>query len=255
MNNSSLKSATLIIVPALNESATIGEVIRSISEVGPQWDILVVNDGSVDGTGIYAALEPGVQVIDLCSNLGIGGAMQAGFNYALENGYTTAVQVDGDGQHDTSCIPRLLDAVSSGKADVAIGSRFLEGTMGSFQSTKLRRIGIRLLRMLCRMLSGYKILDVTSGFRALNRVALSLVARHYPSDFPEPESFVLFRRAKLKVREYPVSMRKRNCGISSISGLTSGYYMIKVLIALLIYSLRSQRDFNCRATANSLWDS
>jgi glycosyltransferase involved in cell wall biosynthesis len=244
MNKALSPAKVLIIVPAFNESATIREVIRSISETGPRWDILVVNDGSTDDTGHIAALKPQAMVINLCSNLGIGQAMQAGFKFAIENGYDAAVQVDGDGQHDASCIRSLLDALSSMNADVVVGSRFLEGTKGSFQSTRTRRMGIWFLRALLRILTGYQIRDVTSGFRALNQRALALAAQHYPIDFPEPESFVLFHRAKLTVHEVSVTMRPRRSGVSSISGLASAYYMVKVLVALLVYSLQSKRDFS-----------
>jgi glycosyltransferase involved in cell wall biosynthesis len=255
MNRPTGSGKVLIVVPALNEAATITEVIRSISEAGPQWDILVVNDGSVDRTGPIAAAASTAMVIDLCSNLGIGGAVQTGFKFALANGYAAVVQVDGDGQHDASCIGALLDAVSSTNADVVIGSRFHEGAGGSFQSTKLRRLGIRILRALCGLATGYGVFDVTSGFRAYNRRALSLVARHYPMDFPEPESFVLFRRAGLNVGEIPVTMRPRRFGVSSISGFASTYYMVKVLVALLMYSLGSKRDFSDPTTGDETFKS
>ncbi len=236
-------STVLIIVPAFNESATIGDVIGSIAGAGPLWDILVVNDGSRDGTEKIVAEDGRAMVIDLCSNLGIGGAMQAGFRFAVEHRYDVAVQVDGDGQHEASGIRTLLDECFRKNADVVIGSRFHgSGAAASFRSTPVRRAGIGILRVLCGLLTGYRVSDVTSGFRVYNRRALALVARRYPADFPEPESLVLFHRERLSVCEAPITMNPRRFGSSSISGAASIYYMVKVIIALVVDSLQSKRS-------------
>jgi glycosyltransferase involved in cell wall biosynthesis len=228
----------LIVIPAYNESGSIAGVIDSVARTGPAWDILVVNDCSTDTTAKAAAAGPAAS-INLCSNLGIGGAVQAGFRYALENGYATVVQVDGDGQHPAADIPTLLDALANGASDVAIGSRFCG--KGSFRSTMPRRMGIRLLGTVCRLLTGRTVNDVTSGFRAYNRKAVAVLAAIYPSDYPEPESLVLFHKTGLTVQEVAVSMLPRLTGVSSIRGFTSVYYVVKVLCALLLYSLRPRR--------------
>jgi glycosyltransferase involved in cell wall biosynthesis len=228
----------LVIVPAYNEAASIGRVIEDIAAAGPDWDILVVNDCSRDGTGESASIGRAA-VINLCHNLGIGGAVQTGFRYARDNGYAAAVQVDGDGQHSAAGIPLLLNGLYHGNADVVIGSRFRVGADG-YKSTALRRAGIAVIGAALNLLTGYGIRDVTSGFRAYGRAAIELVAREYPSDFPEPESLILFRQAGFTVKEIAVSMLPRRTGRSSIRGITPVYYVTKVLLALLIRALRSR---------------
>jgi glycosyltransferase involved in cell wall biosynthesis len=239
MNFRSASGRVLVVIPAYNESGSIAGVIDAVARTDPAWDILVVNDCSTDATGSIAE-SAGVAVINNCSNLGIGGAVQTGFRYALVNGYATVVQVDGDGQHAAADMPALLDALAGGGADVVIGSRFCG--RGSFRSTVPRQAGIRLLGAACRVLTGGSVRDVTSGFRAYNRRAVTVLAANYPSDYPEPESLVLFHKTGLLVREVGVSMQPRRTGVSSIRGCTSAYYVVKVLCALLLYSLRPRRN-------------
>lgn len=238
MKRSDASNRILIIVPAYNEANAISRVIGDIAATGPQWDILVVNDCSTDATGDLASTGHAA-VINLCYNLGIGGAVQTGFRYARDNGYAVAVQVDGDGQHPAAGIPLLVNELSPGRADVVIGSRF-KGAAGGYQSTLPRRLGITVIGGALRLLTGYAIRDVTSGFRAYGRAAIELLAQEYPHDFPEPESLLLFWKKGLKVKEIAVPMQPRNSGVSSIRGITTMYYMLKVLLALLVYSLRSR---------------
>jgi glycosyltransferase involved in cell wall biosynthesis len=230
----------LVIIPAFNEAGSIQTVIDSVLRADPSWDIVVVNDGSTDNTGAIAARKANIYVINHCANLGIGGAMQSGFKFAFENNYDVAVQCDGDGQHNPTEIKALLETLScSDNADIIIGSRFVPGGVEStFRSTKARRLGIRFLSLIIRLFTGSRIYDVTSGFRAYNKRALGIVSRHYPTDFPEPEALILYTKTGLKVKEINVSMQPRHFGISSIRGLLSLYYIVKVTVALIIYTLR-----------------
>lgn len=226
----------LLIVPAYNEEESILGVISSIEAAG--YDYVVVNDGSSDDTAAVCR-KAGANYLTLARNLGIGGAVQAGHLYAFEHGYDVDIQVDGDGQHDISYIPHLVEAIESG-ADLAIGSRFVNASDG-FQSTALRRLGINWLKGCIRLASGITIHDATSGFRASGRKAIEIFARDYPFDYPEPESIVIAHREGLKVVEVPVTMRERQGGTTSISPLSSVYYMIKVSLAVLIQGFGSRR--------------
>ncbi len=239
-------SKILIIIPAFNESGSIEHVVTSIAVIDPSWEILVINDGSTDTTGEIVEHHNGLNVLHHCVNLGIGGAIQTGCTYAFANNFDFAVQVDGDGQHSASEIKKLLDVFSEKtSADVVIGSRFLiAGNNATFRSTGMRRAGITILRCVIHLLTGTNVYDITSGFRGYNRKAISLVSRHYPTDFPEPESFILFAKTGLSVKEVPVRMEKRLSGVSSIKGIKSIYYVIKVLVAVLIYSLRPARYYS-----------
>ena len=221
----------LIIVPAYNEAGNLDSVISDLRLHCPSADVLVVNDCSTDDSAAVLA-RLGVAHLNLPVNLGIGGAVQSGYRYAQENGYDVAVQFDGDGQHDAAFLADLLAPVLSGEADVAIGSRFLEKE--GFQSTVLRRFGIDFLSRLIRDLSGVDVKDVTSGMRAVNAKMISVYAREYAQDYPEPEALLLAGKCGAKVAEIPVRMRERLSGKSSINPIKSVYYMIKVTLTLLL---------------------
>lgn len=225
----------LAIIPAFNEAANIGNVIRELQEVRPRLDILVVNDGSLDQTGALAAAM--ARVIDLPANLGIGGAVQTGFKYAARNGYRLAIQFDGDGQHIATEIPTLLRYLEENCADMVIGSRFLQQHAG-YRSTFFRRIGIRIFEVINSLLIGQRITDNTSGFRAYNRQAIEFLASYYPADYPEPEAVIILGRNGFRIGEVFTRMRERQGGYSSITGIVGIYYMLKVLLAILITSLR-----------------
>jgi glycosyltransferase involved in cell wall biosynthesis len=226
-----LKKRILAIIPAYNEEGSVGKVIEEIRTNLSQADILIVNDGSTDLTpGI--AKSKGAIVLDLPFNLGIGGAMQAGYKYAHENDYDIAVQVDADGQHDAKEIQKLLDALEVGKLDVAIGSRFLLGS--EYKGSIMRRIGIAIFSGVISTIVRQRVTDPTSGFRASNRKAIQLFASDYPQDYPEPEVVILLHQCHLKMGEVSVKMNERYSGESSITKIRSIYYMVKVLLAIFV---------------------
>lgn len=225
---------TLLIIPAYNEQENIGALLDTLDTQYAAYDYIVINDCSKDGTKAILK-ERGAAFLDLPINLGIGGGVQAGYMYALENGYDIAVQMDGDGQHLPEYLPSLLRPVEEGKADFTVGSRFIDRE--GFQSSALRRCGISFLSGWLRLLSGVRVRDVTSGFRAVNRKGIRLFAERYAQDYPEPEALMLGAMQGLRISEVPVRMQERVGGTSSISGLKSVYYMIKVTIALAIVRL------------------
>ena len=221
----------LVIIPAYNEAENIVRVVRQMMEQAPQYDYLVVNDGSTDDTLALCKRE-GFQYIDLPINMGIGGAVQAGYIYARKNRYDIAVQMDGDGQHDITYLERMIAPILAGEADVVIGSRFLEKE--GFQSSAGRRAGINILSFLIWLTTGRRIKDVTSGYRAVNRMFIRIYSEDYPMDYPEPEAIVAAFMHLGRVKEIPVRMRAREGGTSSITFKKSIYYMIKVTLAILI---------------------
>lgn len=227
-----------VIIPAYNEEETLPRVIREVRRSAAKADIVVVNDASRDKTAHIARSE-GVALLDMPINLGIGGAMTAGFNFADREGCEIVLQIDGDGQHDARFIRNVIKPIVSGEADVVIGSRFM-GEHG-YTSTAFRLLGIRLFTFLIGLATNRRITDPTSGFRAYNRKALEYVALHYPQDFPEPESIVLMLRRGLKVKEVPVVMRERLGGRSSVRPLKAGYFVASNAIAIAVSVLKSQR--------------
>jgi glycosyltransferase involved in cell wall biosynthesis len=229
---------TVVVIPAYNEELSVGRVIKDVQGLKAGYDVVVVDDGSNDRTA-EEATRAGASVLRLPINLGIGGAMQTGFRYAVRRQYDCAVQVDGDGQHPAHEIPRLVSVIAAGGADVAIGSRFLERK--GFQSTFSRRLGIRYFQFLHRVLVRVRVTDSTSGFRALGRRARAVVDGYYPDQFPESESIVLFAAHGLKIKEVPVLMRGRQGGESSIRRLVGPYYMFKVTLAIIFTYLRLRK--------------
>jgi glycosyltransferase involved in cell wall biosynthesis len=227
----------LIIIPAYNESKNIVSVIESLNNENPSWDLLVINDGSQDRTAELAESTGKAFVINLPCNLGIGGAVQTGFKFAKHYHYDIAVQCDGDGQHRASEIPKLLDPILRGEVDVVIGSRFCQNHDG-WKSTFSRRCGIKIFEIVSSLLIKQRIMDNTSGFRAYNKKSIDFLADHYPIDYPEPEAVILLGRNGFTMKEVLVGMQERQSGQSSISGLKSVYYMIKVILSVLINVLR-----------------
>lgn len=234
----------LVIIPAFNEAANI---VRTVSEVRAvvMADALiiplVVDDGSSDNTAGLAR-QAGARIVSLPFNLGIGGAVQAGYRYAESHGFDIAVQVDGDGQHDVSYLDRLLSPLMKGVADMVVGTRFLSSQAG-FQSTALRRVGIRFFTGLIRLSTGLTATDPTSGFRACGHRLICIFASYYPSDFPEPEALVVARRLGARIIDVPVVMRPRIAGKSSIGKLKSPYYMLKVTTAILLHLLKRRKVY------------
>ena len=233
----------LVIIAAYNEQENIADTVEELQSVCPGIDYIVVNDGSTDSTE-QILRQNHIRHVRLPINLGIGGAIQTGYRYAREQGYDIAVQLDGDRQHDPSYIRALTDPIIAGEADYCIGSRFISNE--GYQSSSLRRTGIRFLSGEIRLLTGRRIKDVTSGYRAVGRRSIAAFAENYPIDYPEPEAIVDAVMRRERIREIPVVMRNRKKGKSSITPWRSVYYMIKVTLDILIcrisYGLR--RDNN-----------
>jgi glycosyltransferase involved in cell wall biosynthesis len=232
---------TLVIVPAFNEEKNIPPVIEDLRKHVGGTDILVINDGSTDGTS-EAARREGAMVVDLPMNIGIGGAVQTGFRYAHMEGYDVAVQFDGDGQHRADQLGIIIKPVVEGEADVVVGSRFLDkGVEEGYRTSFWRMAGIRLFSMVLTALTGLRISDTTSGFRAYNRRVIELFSESYPDDYPEVEAFIILYKNGMKVKEMPVLMRKRLWGKSSITPPRAVYYMVKVMLAVLLGSGRKPK--------------
>jgi hypothetical protein len=230
------ESSNLAVVPAYNEQATITRVIRALHEHAPRFDVVVIDDGSTDATA-EVAHAAGARVVRHPFNLGIGGAVQSGFQFALENGYERMVQVDADGQHVAEEIATLEQAIERGPGmDMVCGSRFL--TDSGYPAPVSRRTGIHIFAFLLSRIVGQRVSDPTSGFRLYNRRAIELFARDYPHDYPEVEAVLMVHFHRLAMCEVPVRMLERGGGVSSIRSGKSAYYMVKVLLAILVGLLR-----------------
>ncbi|MBL4935541.1 glycosyltransferase family 2 protein [Clostridium sp. YIM B02515] len=222
---------TLVIIPAYNEQDTIYNVVTQVKNCGLKVDVLVINDGSNDCTS-QKAVQAGAEVIDLPVNVGIGGAVQTGYLYALYKDYDIAVQIDGDGQHNPKYLNKLIQPLIDDKADMVIGSRFLEET--GYTPSFFRSIGIRYFSRLVSHITHKPIFDTTSGFRAINRKTIELFAKYYPSDYPEVETIVYCSSRGIRISEVPVCMNYRQGGKSSITPIKSIYYMIKVTLSIVL---------------------
>ena len=222
----------LALIPAYNEEKVILRVIEETQHYLPEADILVINDGSTDNTKAMLSRHLGIIALHHPYNMGIGGAIWTGFNFFTRNNYEYLVRIDGDGQHPPSLARMLLEPLQKKEADLVIGSRFLkrEGYLSSLG----RRGGIKLLNILTAFLLKEKITDNTSGFRAYNRKAVSLLVEDYPFDYPELIEVYLLHRKGLKIKELSVRMRQREEGVTSIGLLHSYYYLIKVLLTILV---------------------
>lgn len=225
----------LIIIPAYNEEANIEKTVESILRDSSGFDYVIINDCSRDNTRKICE-EKGYNIVNLPINLGIGGAVQTGYKYAVRNGYDMAVQVDGDGQHDPKFLEEMAAYLEEHDVDMVIGSRFIEKQ--GFQSSGLRRVGIRFFTFLIKFLTGKKITDPTSGLRMVGKNVLQIFSEEYPKDYPEPETVVGILRRGMKVEEIPVIMHEREGGVSSISMKKSVYYMVKVSLAIIIERIR-----------------
>lgn len=230
-------SEVLILIPAYNEAGSIGQVVDEVRTHLPDVDVLVISDGSDDETAAIARSR-GAMVVELPQNLGIGGAMQTGYRFAARHGYRAAVQIDGDGQHDARELAPLLDAVLAGEVDLAVGSRYLADS--GYRGARLRRLGSWMLAHWVRLMTGQLIHDPTSGFRVAGARVVALFAEEYPVDYPEVETLVLLDQRGFTVREWPVQMRSRSAGQSSITPWKSVEYMIKVGLAVLVQRWRRE---------------
>jgi glycosyltransferase involved in cell wall biosynthesis len=222
----------LVVVPCFNEAGAIGAVLAELGETAAWCDVLVLDDGSSDGT--HRLVVPPAQCVRLPANLGIGGAVQTGIQFAEREGYDYCVQIDGDGQHPPELVEGLIQQAAENASQLVIGSRYL-GARDGFQSTAMRRIGSMLIgRTLHLCFGGNRITDPTSGLRVMDRKAIAFFARHYPTDYPEPVSIAWLLARGFRVREVPVRMRERQAGVSSIRLIKTVSYMVRVLSYVLL---------------------
>jgi hypothetical protein len=230
----------LIIIPAFNEGARIGEVVRRVRETNPDFDIVVIDDGSRDETA-QIAREAGAEVVTHPFNMGYGVAIQTGYKYALAHGYDYLVQIDGDGQHDPAFIPNVLAPVMAGETDFALGSRFLGGD--SYEPSAARRIGMAFFRWLVSRIIGTLITDSTSGYQAFNREVIRYFTTEvFPCDYPDADMLITLHRAGFRIREVPVRMHANLDGRSMHSGWKPLYYMFKMLLSIFVTLLRKKQD-------------
>ena len=229
------RSSTLVIIPAFNEAEALPAALTSLRQLRPDLDVVVIDDGSNDGTA-QVARDGGAEVVVLPYNLGLGGALRAGFRYAVRAGYQRAVQFDGDGQHDADCIVLLTDMLDEG-ADLAIGSRFAlpSDAAPDYKVSTARGGAMALLRGLVHILTGEKFTDTTSGFRGFSRPMLEFFALHYPAEYMESvEALILAHGAGFVVGEVPVTMTEREGGVASTRGLRLVYHYLRVLVVMAV---------------------
>ena len=231
----------LVIIPAYNEEKSIERVVENLINNYPQYDYLIVNDGSTDRTEEICR-EKNYNFVTLPVNLGIGGGVQTGYMYAVKNDYDIAIQTDGDGQHNPEYIEKLIEPIVKGEADMTIGSRFIEKE--GFQTSFMRRMGINIIKGVIKMCCGVTIKDNTSGFRASSKELTKYFSENYAQDYPEPEAIVTSVLNGYTVKEVPVVMNEREEGVSSINAAKSVYYMIKVSLALMIHRLGYRKKRN-----------
>lgn len=233
----SQKLKILLIIPAYNEEENILNTYKKIEEYNKKnktkYDVIVINDGSLDNTS-QICHENNIPVIDLIRNLGIGGAVQTGYKYALDHNYNIAIQFDGDGQHDVNYVKDIIKPILEKKANMVIGSRFIENNKNGFKSTKARRIGINIISKTIKLKTKVKIYDTTSGFRAGDEQIIKQFVLTYPTEYPEPISTVEAINHNLKIKEVPVNMKERVGGKSSINSWKNIYYMINVILSIIL---------------------
>lgn len=230
----------LLIVPSYNEEDNVLSNYKKIIDYNKKhntnYDVIIINDGSKDKTE-EICIENNIPHISLVHNLGIGGAVQTGYKYAYENDYDIAVQFDGDGQHDVRYVKDIIKPIKENKADMVIGSRFIDKSSSNFKSSKARRIGITLISFFIKLITGKKIYDTTSGFRAANKKVIERFVNNYPVEYPEPVSTTEVLRLGYNVEEIPVSMNERENGVSSIKAWKNVYYMVNVILSIVILGL------------------
>ena len=230
----------LLIIPSYNEEENVlnnyKRIIKHNEKYKTNYDVIIVNDGSKDKTEKICK-ENNIPYISLIHNLGIGGAVQTGYKYAYEHGYDVAVQFDGDGQHDVRYVENIIKPIKDKKADMVIGSRFIDKSSSEFKTSRARRIGIKLISFFIKIITKKKIYDTTSGFRAVDKKLIERFASNYPVEYPEPVSTTEVLRLGYRVEEVPVSMNERENGVSSIKAWKNVYYMINVILSIVIIGL------------------
>lgn len=225
----------LVVVPALNEQQSVAVVVQEVLRTVPAAEVLVVDDGSSDATA-GVARGAGATVLELPFNLGVGGAMRAGFRYACDNGYSVVVQVDADGQHDARYLPELVAGLDD--ADIVIGARF--AGVGEYGARGPRRWAMRLLAWAVSRVARRKLSDVTSGFKATGPAAVRLFAHTYPAEYlgDTVEALVIAARAGLRITQLPVEMRPRQAGEPSHNAVRATLYLFRAGIAFLLALVR-----------------
>lgn len=240
-----MKKKVLLIIPAYNEEKNILKTWETILDYNQKnktnYEVIVINDGSTDKTEDIL-VEHEIPHVRLLTNLGIGGAVQTGYKYAYQHHYDVAIQYDGDGQHDVRYIEKLLNELENEKADMVIGSRFIDKKESAFQSSAARRIGIQCISWVIKQKTGKKVFDTTSGFRAVNQKLIQEFSKMYPTEYPEPISTVYALNKKYKIKEVAVSMNERRGGKSSIHTWKKVYYMINVLLTILLMKKGDKYD-------------
>ncbi|WP_279166993.1 glycosyltransferase family 2 protein [Thomasclavelia cocleata] len=236
-----MSAKILIIIPAYNEEKNILKTYTKIQDFnnqnGTNYDVIVINDCSTDKT-LKICKENNIPVIPLIHNLGIGGAVQTGYKYAMEHGYDVALQYDGDGQHDVRYVEKIIEPILKEKVDLTIGSRFIDKNSSQFKSSTARQIGIKIISFFIKLVTGKKIYDVTSGFRAANKIVIADFAKSYPIDYPEPITNTELLKKNYNIKEVAVSMNEREGGISSINSWKTVYFMINVILSVLVVGIR-----------------
>ena len=231
----------LLIIPAYNEEKSILKTVNTILDYNKKnntnYDYIVINDGSKDNTE-EILVKNKLNHIRLVQNLGIGGAVQTGYKYAVLNDYDIAIQYDGDGQHDVSYVKDIIKPIIDGEANMVIGSRFVDNKLDGFKSSTARRAGIKLISGFIKLLTFKRVCDPTSGFRACDKKIIEFFSKNYPIEYPEPVSEVTLLKKKYIVKEVPVKMKERQAGKSSIHAWKNVYYMINVFISMFIESLK-----------------
>lgn len=232
----------LLIIPAFNEAESLQTLLMELRQQYSQYGIVVIDDASTDQTA-EVVRSAGIPVLRLAANLGVGGAVQTGFKYAVRNNYDVAIQFDGDGQHDPAWIEQLLKPIARGEADCVIGSRYMgPDSDRGYKTPFARRVGMIFSSTLLFLATGQKITDTTSGFRALNYRSFEFFAREYPVDHPEAEALLMLHRSKFRLKEIPVKMRSRQTGQSLFTSLKAIQYPVRVLIGFLGILLRGSRE-------------
>lgn len=236
----------LLIIPSYNEEGNVLNNYKTIIDYNAKgkikYDAIVINDGSKDSTETIC-INNKIPHISLIQNLGIGGAVQTGYKYALENDYDIAVQFDGDGQHDVNYVKNIIEPIINDDIDMVIGSRFIDKSSSNFKSSFTRRIGIKLISFFIKLFTGKKIYDTTSGFRAVNKEIIKEFVNDYPVEYPEPITTVEIIKRGYKVKEVPVSMNERENGSSSIKAWKNIYYMLNVIISIIILGIGGKKKW------------
>lgn len=235
------RNKVILIIPAYNEEENILDTYNTIQNYNKknkeQYDVIIINDGSRDNTE-KILVDNNIPHIQLIHNLGIGGAVQTGYKYAAANDYDVAVQFDGDGQHDVNYVKNIIEPIKEGQADFTIGSRYIDKTTSKFKSTAARQMGIKIISKVIKMVTGKKVLDTTSGFRACNKEIIKSFANEYPLEYPEPITTSELLKKGYRLKEIPVSMNERQGGVSSIKAWKNIYYMINVCLSIVMVGIR-----------------